>query len=114
MPHIEKLTFELPDDSAQLIRELVLRLGGKILEEEDELLVVPPPPDHEWPGRMCKGLRCRANLTIEDVAESLQIPRDHLVEFENFQRQLSPEDTKKLSALLGCTLDDLSCKPKEA
>lgn len=113
MPHTEeKMSLLVPADCAPLIAALVRKLGGRVLEEEEEIIVIPSPPEHEWPGRRCKGLRCRVNLSQEELAAALDVPPEHIEQYENFTRAIPEEKIHDLARILGCSPTDLVCGSK--
>lgn len=109
----EKLTVLLPEDCVALVKELVIRLNGQILDEDEELIIVPPAPSHEWPGKMCKGLRCRSNLSEEELAEALGVPVNHIIEYENHTRPIPVEKATELANILGASQEDFLIGPEE-
>lgn len=138
LPTEEKMTILVPQDCAALVAALVRKLGGSVLEsvsgeqphswaEEsaqaapvahvseletgDEIIVVPPPPAYEWPGRMCRGLRCRGNLSREDVARAIGVPPTHIEEYENFTRPIPAEKAADLARILGGHIQDFTHGP---
>lgn len=94
--------FAVPEDSVQLVRDLVEKLGGKKLEMPDNegLVVSPPLPETERPGSMLRGARLRAGLTQKQLAQHIHVPQSHISEYEHNKRPIPQHKAKELAELL--------------
>lgn len=65
-------------------------------EDEEVIAYIPPPPD-KAPGLHLQGLRYRENMTQEQLARRVGIPRRHISEMENNRRPIGEENANKLA-----------------
>ena len=90
----------VPADCLGLVTELVVKLGGQIIDQEGFPLPCNPMPELERGGKMLKGLRQREGLTQKQVADALGLPQSHISEFEKDKRAIPYKHAQKLAILL--------------
>ena len=90
----------IPNDSLELIVELVKKLGGKVESDFISESKSKPMPEVERGGKMLKALRYRAGLTQNEIAEHLGVPQSHISEFERDKRGIPYKHAQKLAALM--------------
>lgn len=93
-----KASITIPADSYETVKELVLQLGGTIID--DEIVTVPPMLEIERPGRMLKGLRLREGLTQKEVSNAIGVPVSHVSAYENDKRPIPADKADMLAKLL--------------
>lgn len=90
----------VPTDNLSLITDLVLKLGGHVVNHSTPDGAQAPMPELERGGKMLKGLRQRAGFTQAEIAKALGIPQSHISEFERDKRSIPFKHARKLAELL--------------
>ena len=91
----------VPADTFDLVAALIDRLGGKVTEDSDsENITVPPMPEKERVGRMLKGLRLRAELSQQQLADAIGVPQSHISEYELNRRSIPAAKAEELARVL--------------
>ena len=90
----------IPADCLPLVTELVIRLGGQVMDEASDVLTIPPIPESERVGRMLKRLRRRAGMTQKALADTIGLPQSHISEFEKNRRAVPYKHAQKLAKVL--------------
>lgn len=97
---VSNMHIVLPCDVVPLVKELVYKLGGEIIEQGEDEYTAHPLPENERMGRMLKGLRLRANMTQKELANAIQVPQSHISQYEANTRPIPKAKAQELAKLL--------------
>jgi DNA-binding XRE family transcriptional regulator len=100
---MHRVRVEVPNDSLQLVSDLVRKLGGRLLKndcEEEIVFVSPPVPEPDRVGRMLKGARVRAGMTQKQLASVIGVPQSHISEYEKNKRRIPQAKADELAKVL--------------
>lgn len=95
------LMVSCPAVEVQSVMELLKRHGCDVNDatpdEEEEYITHVPPPADQAPGIYLRGLRCREDLTQEEFASRVGIPRRHISEMENNKRPIGKHNARRIA-----------------
>lgn len=72
-----------------------------IFRGDDEDIPIEEVLTDRTPGTILQGLRYRENLTQEELAKRVGIPRRHISDMENNRRPIGKQNAKRIAEVFG-------------